>query len=302
MGLTEDVDGSIWAELAGRPGSWSASRKIGFARSFRTRAYQRPGACGRSRGRSVAGSRERRAGSTAGGCSSPFPLETTRSTPGPHPHPADRGQRRRHGPRATGFGLIGWRNGTKRLLTVRNGLPCDRMTGLVEDGERGIWLATACGLLGVTREELDGWWKDPQVQVIRKSSTFWTAGCRAGRPSRPPASPEDGCGSQTPACCRWSTRNTCLEHVAAPSSRRRGHCRSHELCPSADLRLPPLTRDLQISYTGSSMAVPRRCASDTTGWPRPRLGGSGTRRQAFYSDLGPGDYAVPRDRLQQRRV
>ena len=57
------------------------------------------------------------------------------------------------------------------------------------------------------------------------------------------------------------------------------------------VRLPPLVRDLEIDYTALSFVNPRRVRF------RYRLEGrdaswqeAGTRRQAFYNDLGPGQY------------
>jgi signal transduction histidine kinase len=61
--------------------------------------------------------------------------------------------------------------------------------------------------------------------------------------------------------------------------------------PRKDLRLPPLTRDLEIDYTALSFVVPQkvrfryRLEGRDAGWQEP-----GTRRQAFYSDLRPGRY------------
>jgi signal transduction histidine kinase len=61
--------------------------------------------------------------------------------------------------------------------------------------------------------------------------------------------------------------------------------------PQAGLRLPPLTRDLEIEYTGLSFVVPQKVRfrykleGRDTQWQEP-----GTRRQAFYSDLRPGKY------------
>lgn len=59
----------------------------------------------------------------------------------------------------------------------------------------------------------------------------------------------------------------------------------------ANLRLPALTRDLDISYTALSFTVPERVRF------RYRLDGldnswreAGTRRRAFYTNLGPGEY------------
>jgi len=57
------------------------------------------------------------------------------------------------------------------------------------------------------------------------------------------------------------------------------------------LRLPPLTREVQIDYVGLSFVIPQKVAfryrlegHDDT-WQEP-----GTRRQAFYNDLHPGTY------------
>ena len=57
------------------------------------------------------------------------------------------------------------------------------------------------------------------------------------------------------------------------------------------VRLPPLTRDLQIDYVGLSFVAPQkmrfryRLDGRDEAWQEP-----GSRRQAFYSDLRPGTY------------
>src|SRR5260370_17318384 len=58
--------------------------------------------------------------------------------------------------------------------------------------------------------------------------------------------------------------------------------------PGKHLRLPPLTRDLEIDYTALSFVAPQKVrfrykleGRDAV-WQEP-----GTRRQAFYSDLRP---------------
>ena len=61
--------------------------------------------------------------------------------------------------------------------------------------------------------------------------------------------------------------------------------------PGEKLRLPALTSDLQIDYTALSFAVPQKVQfrykleGHEVDWQEP-----GIRRQAFYSDLGPGNY------------
>jgi signal transduction histidine kinase len=58
-----------------------------------------------------------------------------------------------------------------------------------------------------------------------------------------------------------------------------------------NLKLPPLFGELEISYTALSLAVPRRVLfrykleGHDAAWQE-----AGTRRQAFYNDLGPGRY------------
>src|SRR4029077_11479186 len=57
------------------------------------------------------------------------------------------------------------------------------------------------------------------------------------------------------------------------------------------VRLPPLTRDVEIDYSGLSVAVPQKVhfryelEGRDTGWQE-----AGTRRQAFYTNLPPGNY------------
>src|SRR6202040_1039085 len=60
--------------------------------------------------------------------------------------------------------------------------------------------------------------------------------------------------------------------------------------PTARLKLPIRTRNLQISYTALSLSIPERVRF------RYQLGGKrpwqdvGTRREAYFNDLPPGHY------------
>src|SRR5262249_16281930 len=61
--------------------------------------------------------------------------------------------------------------------------------------------------------------------------------------------------------------------------------------PTGAVRLPALTRDLEIDYVGLSYSVPQkvlfryRLEGRDTAWQE-----AGTRRQAFYNDLRSGSY------------
>ena len=50
-------------------------------------------------------------------------------------------------------------------LTTRNGLPCDAIHWTIEDDDHALWLYTACGLVRITRSELDAWIADPKRRI-----------------------------------------------------------------------------------------------------------------------------------------
>ena len=66
---------------------------------------------------------------------------------------------------ATVFGLIGWNKGTKRILTTRNGLPCDGVRALVTDRGGNLWLDTQCGFVRIALTDLQTWWRDENVRL-----------------------------------------------------------------------------------------------------------------------------------------
>ena len=71
-----------------------------------------------------------------------------------------------------GGGLSRIKDGRIATLTTRNGLPCDTIHWSIEDDDRSLWLYTACGLVRITRAELDAWITDPNRQV---QTTVWDA-------------------------------------------------------------------------------------------------------------------------------
>jgi ligand-binding sensor domain-containing protein len=75
--------------------------------------------------------------------------------------------------------LARWKDGQRRNLTPRNGLPCDGIFALVQDASRAIWLYTRCGLIRIPREELDRWWQAPDT-VIKVSLIDQIAGIQPG--------------------------------------------------------------------------------------------------------------------------
>ena len=65
---------------------------------------------------------------------------------------------------ATSAGLVGLRNGKVQNLASRNGLPCDNLDGLVMDAKGSLWLHAECGLIEISKSELQNARPDPGAQ------------------------------------------------------------------------------------------------------------------------------------------
>ena len=194
---------------------------------------------------------------------------------------------------ATPLGVVGWKEGKQQTLTVQNGLPCNTVYALIEDSHRVFWLYTECGLVEITDTELQRWWAQPDVTLQLKILDVFD-GVQPGR------APFEG-AARSPDGRLWFANGYALQMIDP------GHLSGNALpppvhveeviadrksySPGKDLRLPPLTRDLEIDYTALSFVVPQKVRfrykleGRDAAWQEP-----GTRRQAFYSDLRPGKY------------
>jgi len=191
-------------------------------------------------------------------------------------------------------GLVRLAGKQRRVLTVRNGLPCEGFYALQDDDRGGLWLYGQCGLVSIARSELEKWWAQPDT-VVKLTVLDLLDGVQPGMATFQPAS------SRTADGRLWFTNDRIVQMV--DPARLEGNRiapavhieqvvadrRAYE--PRPGLRLPALTRDLEISYTALSFVHPQkvrfryRLEGRDTGWQEP-----GTRRQAFYSDLPPGTY------------
>jgi signal transduction histidine kinase/ligand-binding sensor domain-containing protein len=202
---------------------------------------------------------------------------------------------------ATDGGLSRIRAGRIATLNSSIGLPCDAVIASMEDAEGSLWLYTGCGLVRIARSDLDAWIAAvdggkaaPSVHVtvldagdgVHSNAAGTTASphlaiTRDGRVWFPAL---DGVTSVDP---RHMYNNTLpppvhVEQVVADH-------KAYE--PSGPLALPPLVRDLAIDYTALSLVAPEKNLF------RYKLEGrdrdwedAGNRRQAFYTDLAPGNY------------
>ena len=197
---------------------------------------------------------------------------------------------------ATEGGLSRIKNGRVATLTSKNGLPCDAAHWVMEDDDHSFWLYMACGLVRIARPELDAWAADPKRTI--QSTVFDTSdGVRShaiysGYNPRVAKSadgkiwflPFDGVSVIDP-------RHLPVNKIPPPVHIEQitADRKIYEI--SARLRLPPLVRDLEIDYTALSLVAPEKVLFRYKLEGRDRdWNDVGTRRQAFYNNLAPGNY------------
>jgi signal transduction histidine kinase/ligand-binding sensor domain-containing protein len=196
---------------------------------------------------------------------------------------------------ATVGGLNRIQDGSVVTLTGRNGLPCDMVHWMMEDDADSVWLYLACGLVRISRADFDAWAVDPTRQI--RTTVFDSAdgvrhlGVEFGYSSVVAKAdgkiwflPFGGVSIIDPQHLAGNPRPppVHIERIIADHE-------TYEAAPG--LRLPPLVRDLQIDYTALSFAAPERNRFRVMLEGRDRdWRDLGARREAFYTDLGPGTY------------
>jgi ligand-binding sensor domain-containing protein len=207
---------------------------------------------------------------------------------------------------ATEGGLSRLKNGRIATLTGKNGLPCDTVHWAMEDDAHSFWLYTACGLVRIARPELDAWAAaveedgdaEPTIHVTVFDSSD---GVRILA----------GAGHYSPQVAKTSDGKLWFAGLDGVSVLDPNHLPFNRLPPpvhveqviadrttyeatsgaGARLRLPPLVRDLEVDYTALSLVAPEKVLfrykleNFDRDWQE-----AGTRRQAFYTNLPPGNY------------
>jgi len=193
-------------------------------------------------------------------------------------------------------GLSRLNNGRFQTLTTANGLPCSVIQWVIQDDDRSFWLGTACGVVRIDERELDRWASGTSDRV--HSSVFdATDGVRSqdvvfdGSPIVTKARDGKLWFSVPDGVSIIDPRHLLANPVPPPVQVERIVANHTTYDATAPLKLPPLTRDLEIDFTALSFVAPERVQF------RYRLEGHdhdwqsvGNRRQAFYTDLPPGDY------------
>jgi signal transduction histidine kinase/ligand-binding sensor domain-containing protein len=204
---------------------------------------------------------------------------------------------------ATTGGLSRIRNGRVATLSARNGLPCDYVDWSIEDEAQSTWVRTACGIVGIPKAELEAWTAavdrgTDAGPMIHGTLLDYADGARNATTlsSFSPHVTNRGDGKLW-----FVTRNglaaldprRLLRNMLPPPVAIEEVIADRISYPRAGspIRLPPLVRDLEIHYTALSVVAPEKnrfrykLEGRDRDWQDAR-----NRRQAFYTDLDPGDY------------
>ena len=195
---------------------------------------------------------------------------------------------------AAPFGLVQIRDGKVSVLNDQGGLPCSNVSNFVFDLEGNLWLYSECGLVQLRKSEFQAWQQHPDLKV-RTRLFDWMDGIRVLFP------PFEGAARSGDGRL-WFNNQTALQvvdptHITTNLIRPPVHIEAViadrvSYPPIDGLRLPKLTRDLEIDYTGLSFVAPQKVMFRymLTGVDRAWQN-VGTRRQAFYNNLKPGRYS-----------
>src|SRR5271165_3769853 len=198
---------------------------------------------------------------------------------------------------ATTGGLSRIKNGHIATLTTRNGLPCDTIHWSIEDDDRSLWLYTTCGLVRITRSELEAWIADPERRV---EMTVWDAA--DGVRLRSGAASEYG-----PRVARatdgrlWfvtgegvqvvDPHHLAFNNLPPPVHIQQVTADDKTLDPSNGMHLPALVRDVTFDFTALSLVAPENnhYRYKLEGWDRGWREAINELR-VEYSNLPPKQY------------
>lgn len=185
---------------------------------------------------------------------------------------------------ATEFGVVGWKNGKQQILSVHNGLPCGDINAVISDDQGDLWLYAACGLIEIPKDEVQRWWEEPEVK-LRARVFDALDGVQSGVS-------HFNSSSKAPDGRLWFANASVVQTVdpahmtgntVPPPLHLNGIVADRKSYPPQEaVKLPALTHDLEIDYTATSFAAPKKVRfrymleGHDAGWQEP-----GTRRQAF---------------------
>ncbi len=192
------------------------------------------------------------------------------------------------------FGLAFLSGGAVHILGAANGLPCSYVNNFLFDTTGNLWLYMACGLVELSGAELRQWRDDSNAQLSPRLFDS-SDGFKVSLP------PFEGAARSVDGRLWFSNEQalTMIDpahmHVNAMPppvhiQAIRADFREHAL--AENMKLPPLTRDIEIDHAALSFIAPEKIRF------RYKLSGFdqqwhdvASRRQAVYMNLKPGTYS-----------
>jgi signal transduction histidine kinase len=179
--------------------------------------------------------------------------------------------------------------------SAEQGLPGNRVLWLRADNEDNFWLGFSIGIARIRRSELRSFGLTGSRKL---QCDFYDSGDDL---FANPVRQSQSAASLNPEGKLWLTTSAGVavidsQHIEKndlppPVVIERVIANNHETPLGRATQFRPLTKNLEIDYAGLSLVVPRKVQF------RYRLEGydkewqnAGTRRQAFYTNLGPGAY------------
>ena len=197
-----------------------------------------------------------------------------------------------------GGGILLFTGGAFHLLKWKDAEGPGRVSGVLETAEGDLWVNGFSGVTHISSVELKKWLQDPNHEVVseRLDALDGLPGLSADRIPEPSiVEARDGrlWMATTKGVCWLDPKTFAAERnrVPPPVAIESLYANGRAYPTLGDLRLPPSAKTIEIHYAALSMAMPERVLF------RYRLDGAdegwqdaGTRRQAFYTNLLPGQY------------
>ncbi len=291
-GITEDIDGNIWAQCSGNSPKLVRIRDFQVQEEFPRSQVPWGEIAADPQGGIWIATRKGDLVLFRQGVQKKFPMNPNGSNPSVHKIVA-----LADGAVLGAFddGLLELREGKVQRMTTKNGLPCDEIITFIQDKERRWWLYTRCGVVEFADSELQRWWNNPEAVVQTRLFDVLDGARQAGRTifNAAAISPDGRVWFATGAVVQMVDPSRLSPTPLAAETYIESVIVDRKEFPATEnLNLFPHPRDLQIDYTSPTFLIPQRVKF------RYRLDGydrdwqdAGTRRQAFYTNLPPGKYS-----------
>ena len=190
-------------------------------------------------------------------------------------------------------GLYRLNHGQLTLFSSDNGLPCPETFSAIRDNHGALWVYTRCGLVRIAEPEWTKWIESPHVAVsVMILDALDGAQAGTGDSYQPTSSkaPDGRLWFVTGVSAQVLDPDRLYEHPLPLPVYVEGVVADHKQFDATSfVKVPALSRDLEIDYTAPSFSVPQKVRFRYMLEGRDReWQDAGTRRQAFYTDLKPG--------------